>query len=367
MNWVLLFLILLLMSISGTVYLITRFHRFSFIERLGERHKVLSWLASLIPLGGIACFGFINFYSVIVVILHLIIFWLIADLIAFIVRKAAKKERRRNIEGVCVLLFTAVYLSIGWYNAHHVISTPYSITTEKSIDGGKLRIVGFADSHIGITLDGEAMAREMEKIQAEKPDIVVIAGDFADDDSKRSDMIKACEALGKLDTTYGVYFVSGNHDQGYMQGYRDFSLDDMYAELEKNNVTVLEDEAVMVTDNFAIIGRRDKHDESRKSIGELTADISPDVYTLVLDHQPNDYDNEAAAKVDLVYSGHTHGGHIWPSGYIGLWIGANDFVYGHTVRGNTDFIVTSGISGWAIPFKTGAVSEYNIIDITGKE
>ena len=44
MNWVLLFLILLLMSISGTVYLITRFHRFSFIERLGERHKVLSWL-----------------------------------------------------------------------------------------------------------------------------------------------------------------------------------------------------------------------------------------------------------------------------------------------------------------------------------
>lgn len=367
MNWLLLFAILLLMSIGGTIYLITRFHRFSFIEKLGERHRLLSWFASILPLGGMACLGFINFYSVIVVILHLIIFWLIADLFAFIVRKAAKKERRRNIEGVFVLLFTVVYLCIGWYNAHNVVVTPYTITTDKSIDGGKLRIVGFADSHIGITLDGDDMAREMKRIQAENPDIVVIAGDFVDDDSNRSDMVKACEALGNLHTTYGVYFVSGNHDKGYMPDSRDFTIEELYSALEKNNVTVLEDEAVMVTDNFAIIGRKDKHDESRKAISELTKDIPSSVYTLVLDHQPNDYDNEAAANADLVYSGHTHGGHIWPSGYVGLWIGANDFVYGHTVRENTDFIVTSGISGWAIPFKTGTVSEYNIIDIKGKK
>ncbi|MBR5683882.1 MAG: metallophosphoesterase [Ruminococcus sp.] len=367
MNWILLFAILLLMSVGGTVYLITRFHRFSFIEKLGGKHRLLSWLASILPLGGIACLGFINFYSVIVVILHLIIFWLIADLFAFIVRKAAKKERRRNTEGVCVLLFTAVYLCIGWYNAHNIIVTPYSVTTDKTIDGGSIKVAGFADSHIGITLDGDGMARQIERIQAEDPDIVVIAGDFADDDSKRSDMVKACEALGKLHTTYGVYFVSGNHDKGYMPDSRDFTIEELYSELEKNNVTVLEDEAVMVTDNFAIIGRKDKHDESRKAVSELTKDIPSSVYTLVLDHQPNDYNNEAAANVDLVYSGHTHGGHIWPSGYVGLWIGANDFVYGHTKRSNTDFIVTSGISGWAIPFKTGTVSEYNIINIKGRE
>ena len=367
MNWLLLFVILILLTIGGTVYLATRFHRFSPIERLGKKHRLLSWIVSMIPLGGIACLGYINFYSVIVVILHLIVFWIIADIIAYIVRKAAKKERRRNIEGVCVLVFTAVYLSIGWYNAHHVVCTPYSVKTDKTIDGGSMRIVGFADSHVGITLDGEAMAREMQAIQAENPDIVVISGDFVDDDTKRSDMIKACKALGELKTTYGIYYVTGNHDQGYMEGYRDFTLGDLFSELEKNNVSVLEDEAVMVTDNFAIIGRLDRHDESRRDIKELTKDIPSGVYTLVLDHQPNDYDNEAAANVDLVYSGHTHGGHIWPSGYVGLWIKANDFVYGHTVRGNTHFIVTSGISGWAIPFKTGAVSEYNVIDITCKE
>jgi len=170
MFWLLLFLILLLMCIGGAFYLITRFHRFSAIERLGEKHKVLSWLASIIPLGGIACFGFINMYSVIVVMLHLIIFWLIADLIARIVQKITKKERRHNIEGACVILFTAVYLCIGWYNAHHVVSRHYDINTGKAIPGGSLRIVGFADSHIGITLDGDGMAREIKRMQKESPD-----------------------------------------------------------------------------------------------------------------------------------------------------------------------------------------------------
>ena len=42
----------------------------------------------------------------------------------------------------------------------------------------------------------------------------------------------------------------------------------------------------------------------------------------------------------------------------------NDKVYGHEKRESTDFIVTSGVSGWAVPFKTGTFSEYVIIDIS---
>ena len=44
-------------------------------------------------------------------------------------------------------------------------------------------------------------------------------------------------------------------------------------------------------------------------------------------------------------------------------MGANDAIYGHKVINGTDFIVTSGISGWAIPFKTGTYSEFTVIDI----
>ena len=52
--------------------------------------------------------------------------------------------------------------------------------------------------------------------------------------------------------------------------------------------------------------------------------------------------------------------------YVGTLTGINDRIYGHEKRGNSDFIVTSGISGWAIPFKTGAKSEIVIIDIKNR-
>ena len=94
--------------------------------------------------------------------------------------------------------------------------------TDKDLGGQMLHIVLFADSHLGITLDGDSFAREMERIQAEQPDVVFLAGDFVDDDSCKADMLAACEALGRLQTKYGVYFIYGNHDNGYFQ-YRDFT------------------------------------------------------------------------------------------------------------------------------------------------
>ena len=48
---------------------------------------------------------------------------------------------------------------------------------------------------------------------------------------------------------------------------------------------------------------------------------------------------------------------------MGKWLGANDLIYGLEKRNKTNFIVTSGISSWAIQFKTGTKSEFVIIDI----
>lgn len=57
---------------------------------------------------------------------------------------------------------------------------------------------------------------------------------------------------------------------------------------------------------------------------ELTKDLDPDKFSVVLDHQPNDYQNQTTAEVDLVLSGHTHGGQLFPLNKVGEWIGAND-------------------------------------------
>ena len=96
---------------------------------------------------------------------------------------------------------------------------------------------------------------------------------------------------------------------------------------------------------------------------ELTTSLDKSKYMIVLDHQPADYQNQAQSGVDLVLSGHTHGGQLFPFNKIGKLIGANDFIYGTTKINKTNFIVTSGISDWAIKFKTGTKSEFVIIDI----
>ena len=219
-----------------------------------------------------------------------------------------------------------------------------------------------ADLHVGLTLDGDQFAEQCRRIAEEKPDLVVAAGDFADDDSTRSDMIKACEALGSIPAELGVYWVYGNHDRGYFS-YRDFTAEEMAETLARCGVKVLSDETADADGHITVVGREDKGNGGRLSAGELMKGIDPSRYVIMLDHQPNDYTAEAEAGPDLVISGHTHGGHIFPAGLVGQLTGANDRLYGTERRGNTDFLVTSGISGWGIPFKTFAVSEYVVVDI----
>ena len=69
----------------------------------------------------------------------------------------------------------------------------------------------------------------------------------------------------------------------------------------------------------------------------------------------------------LVLSGHSHGGQRIPLVQLIRWfhLHGDDAVYGQERRGDTDFLVTSGISDWAILFKTGCRSEYVIIEIQG--
>ena len=132
----------------------------------------------------------------------------------------------------------------------------------------------------------------------------------------------------------------------------------------------MQDDVELIDDRFYLIGRTDKSEEyasGRKTMEELTADLDPDKFSIVLDHQPEDYDAQAKADVDLVLSGHTHGGQLFPLRPIEELTNMtpDDRIYGYEKRGNTNFIVTSGISDWAIKFKTGCRSEYLMLEISG--
>ena len=353
-----LFLLLAALSVFGICCLSKRICRYPLIKKLGRKGRILSLV---LPIAFSVLLALVaNGFNAIIIILHLITALLLCILSGIIISAVTKRPRKYFAEDISAVLITAVYLFAGWFLANHVFETTYEFTTEKDL--GALRVVQISDSHLGVTMDGKEFGEQIEKIQGTNPDVVVITGDFVDDDSLKEDMIIACEALGELKTTYGVYFIFDNHDEGYFNS-RNFTVNELRENLEANEVKILEDETVLIDERFYIVGRKDRSAEEREDMLSLVAELDKSKYMIVLDHQPNDYAAESEANVDLVLSGHTHGGHIWPAGMIGVLIGSNDRAYGTETRGNTDFVVSSGLSGWAIPFKTGTISEYVVIDI----
>lgn len=358
------FISLFIIALLGLVYLLNRFHRFECIRKIGEERKKLSWLLAALPVLAIALFFYFKTVSTTIFVLHLMVFWLFCDLASLIVRKIRGKDFKRYYAGAGAILITVAYLAVGWYNCHHVYQTEYEVKTGKSMGEKGLRVVQISDSHVGSTFDGEGFAEYVNEVQKTDPDLVVITGDYVDDDTEKKDLITSCRALGDLKTTYGVYYVFGNHDKGYFN-QRDFKEEDLRQELEKNHVKILEDESVLVDDRFYIIGRQDASSKERADMEALVGDLDASKYMIVLDHQPNQFDLQAESGVDMVLTGHTHGGQLFPIGITGVLSGQYDRAYGMEKRKDTTFIVSSGISDWAIPFKTATFSEYVVIDIKG--
>lgn len=308
---------------------------------------------------------FLGTVNAMIVMIHLVLFILIADGILLAIKRTAKKEFSRKVAFVFSAAAAAVYLSFAFYNALHVSRTEYRFKNQKN--DGKLKIVQITDSHIGATFSSEGFKRHVERINSENADLVVVTGDFVDESTSKKDMEECCKILGSVNSRLGVYFVFGNHDEGYNRKSRGYGLEEILQNLKENDVKVLQDQSVVVDGNFLLVGRKDRSEvqrkRNRKSMKELMADADEKLYTIVLDHQPCDYKNQAEEKVDLVISGHTHGGQFFPLNRLGEWIGVNDATYGLKKMGQSSFVVSSGISDWALKFKTGCKSEYVVINI----
>ncbi len=323
-------------SIAAGIYLVFAVARFGLIKKLAGDKK---WLRLLISAGCIgAVFGvlkiFFSMINVVIIFLHVTLFFLLFGLGMKIFKKLSGKKPKIYWQGWLAVVTSAVYLSIGYYLCVHVWQTDYTLKTSKPIDTLKVALI--ADSHIGAIFDG----------------------------TDRENMIKACDALGKLDLKYGVWFSYGNHDEGYYGSERrGFSSKDLEAKLKENGVHILKDEYQLIDNRFYIVGRKDKKDKNRADIADIIDKLDKDKYIIVMDHQPGDYENESDTAADLVVSGHTHGGQLIPLQPVSTLFGFNDMTYGYERRNGTDFIVTSGIGCWEIKFKTGTKSEFVIINV----
>ena len=357
------FLSIFLLIFTGlTGYLVYRFNK-TFLTKLIKDRGISRIFLLIIFLTGLL-FLVNDTINTLIVLIHLFSFLLVYDFIIFILKKVSKKHISNGISFILAIIITSIYLIYGYISCHNIEVTKYTINTKKDI-GDNFRIVQITDSHIGATMNGDKFYKYMEDINKLKPDIVVVTGDFVDDDTKLKDMIKASRGLGILKTKYGVYFTYGNHDKAYFN-YRNFNNSDLRNELKKNNVIILEDETKLINDKIYLVGRQDSQEKNRLTAEELTEKLDKNKYIIGLDHKPDDYGNEVNAKFDLVVSGHTHGGQMWPLGPISVYMGINDSYYGKKVIDDTTFIVSSGIGDWQVKFKTATISEYVVIDIKNK-
>lgn len=363
--WLIILGLVMISFVLGVIYLVKKISNFGLIKKVPTEKKSLRELISfLIILIGFLIFRYtLSLVNAIVILLHVTVFFLIYGLIFRLIKRKRKKEFKYYYGGWFSIITSIVYLSIAFYLCHNVWQTNYIIKTNKDIKNFRIALI--ADSHMGTTFDGEGFKKHLKKIEKEKPDMIIIAGDYVDDSSKKKDLITATKYLGNIKTKYGIFYSYGNHDEGYFNR-RDFTKEELRSVLEENNINILADEVKLV-DNFYIIGRKDKSLGNRKEMSKLVKGLDKDKYMIVIDHEPSDYKNEEDEGVDLVLSGHTHGGQLFPLPIIGgLFFQVNDKTYGYERRGSTDFIVTSGISDWEIDFKTGTKSEYVIIDVKQK-
>ena len=360
--WTAIFIGYFIFSIFALVYLYIHIGKFEIVKKLSGDSKLKNRLLTAIPIIAIIVYIFADLFVAVVSLTHLVIIWIVIELIFKLIRKFRIINTKVYIEGVLAIFVTTVYLLAAWLTAVTVVPTEFTVKTDKINKEEQFRIVMFADAHIGCTFDGEKLAEYVHEMASLNPDILVIVGDYVDDDTTKEDMLAATKAFGEIKTKYGVYYVFGNHDKGYYNR-RGFDENDLRTALLDAGVTILEDEVVEINDYITLVGRQDRSEISRDSISDIMKLVDREKYCIGLDHQPNDQQAEREAGADMVLSGHTHGGQLLPINYMGQLAGLNEQTKGLRVIGKTSYLVTSGISDWAIPFKSGCRSEYQVIDI----
>jgi predicted MPP superfamily phosphohydrolase len=176
--------------------------------------------------------------------------------------------------------------------------------------------------------------------------------------------------LRRIRAPLGVYACPGNHDVDRNRLEEDPSgLRRIAAFLEEAGVTLLLDKTAAPAAGLYITGRRGARPiglrQPRASIADLSVELDPDAFLILLDHQPIQFAQAVAAGVDLVLSGHTHKGQFFPGNLITrrIFKAPDGTHYGHWQNKTTQAIVTSGAGLWGPPVRVATDSEVAVIDL----
>lgn len=264
----------------------------------------------------------------------------------------------------------------GIFNARNIKVNEYSVTVNKSCGSDKhLKAVLVADLHMGYAIGVDHITNMVEKINQQDADIVIIAGDIFDNSYDGMDDPEGIKAqLKSIKSKYGVYAVYGNHDidEKILMGFTfDWGGKQLHSEKMTNfmkecNIKLINDESVLINDEFYLVGRRDTdkpgtEDGTRAEISELTKDLDKTKPIFVLSHEPDELQKTADAGADIDFSGHTHDGQLFPGNLtIGLFW---ENPCGMIKKDNMFSIVTSGVGVYGTFMRVGTDAEICSVDI----
>lgn len=296
------------------------------------------------------------------VFIYLLLFTLLAELVLAVVR-LCKAQRYTAIRLLAMALAavlgvsTAVY---GFIHAGQIELRRYTVALDTAADLSDLKMVLVSDLHLGAVGSESRLETVVEEINRQNPDVVCIAGDFFDSDfAAIGDPQRVAELWRSVDSTYGVYACPGNHDAGKTAGQ-------MAAFWARCGITLLSESSTIIDNRLVLVGRADARPIGRaegQERGEMSQIAIADstLPVVVMDHNPSHID-EYEGTADLILSGHTHQGQVFPAMLLTDALYEVDYGYYRRDAASPQVIVTSGAGSWGMPMRVGTDHEIVCIE-----
>ena len=294
--------------------------------------------------------------------LYLFLFVLLLDLLLLInlVFRIVPRERIKSSSlrsgGLLIIVCSSLAVVIaGIVNFNSIRTTEYQITIpRKSSEISHLRIAFVSDFHLQESTGIRFVENFASKISSVNPDLMLFGGDIVEGDRRNEKMASFERILTRIKARYGVYGVLGNHE--HYAGHDEGSF------FSNSGIVILRDSVVIAGNSFIVAGRNDSHTGTRKSVEEIMGHIPDSLPVILIDHRPTVISQIGSHSPDVVLSGHTHNGQLFPINLITRRV--YELSYGYKKKGETHFFVSSGIRLWGPPVRTTGKSEILVIEIT---
>lgn len=268
-------------------------------------------------------------------------------------------QRRQFISGLLTSGASAIVLMASGISVINYYSKPFVNRIQITLRGlpkifNGFKIVQISDLHIGQLMTKSKLAEIVQQVNSLKPDLIAITGDLVNGSIKL--LSNEVTPIKYLEAKKGVFFVTGNHE--HYSG-----VENWISEIEKLGIKVLSNENTKINygnDSFYIAGVND-HEAKRfgekhaADFNQALSGLDKNMKVILLAHQPIAVREAAEYGVDLVLSGHTHGGQIWPFNYL-VYL-QQPYIKGFYEYKKTKLFVNQGTGCWGPPMRLGSKNE----------